>query len=96
MNADLTGAFDRLEKLMSFPTRFPIKVMGERHERFSAAIAALVRRHVPGFDPDTLTEAVSRKGTYVSLTITVEVDSREQLQSLYEALAGHQMVRIVL
>lgn len=96
MPADLNSAFDRLEQLLEFPCRYPIKIMGERHERFAGAVAALVRRHAPDFDPETVRETVSRKGTFVSVTVVIEARSREQLQTLYEALADHEWVRIVL
>ena len=96
MPADLTSAFDRIEQLLEVPCRYPIKIMGERHERFVGAMAALVKGHVPDFDPDTLRETVSRKGTFVSLTVVIDARSRDQLQRLYEALAAHEWVRIVL
>jgi putative lipoic acid-binding regulatory protein len=38
----------------------------------------------------------SSQGTYLSLTVVVRLDSRAQLQALYEALSAHPLVRIVL
>lgn len=96
MGSDMDAAFDRIEQLMSFPAVVPIKVMGERDERFAGAIAALVRGHVADFDPESLTETLSRRGNFSSLTVKVRVESRAQLQTLYEALAAHEKVRIVI
>lgn len=90
------AAFDRLEQLLEFPADFPLKVMGARVDGFAQAIADLTRQHVPGFDPASMELRVSSKGTYLSLTLALRVESRAQLERLYEALIAHPMVRIVL
>jgi putative lipoic acid-binding regulatory protein len=38
----------------------------------------------------------SRNGTYIGLTFTVRATSRDQLDALYRALHGHDMVAVVL
>ena len=90
------GVFDRLEQLLEFPVDFPLKIMGRRVDGFAQAISDLVREHVPGFDPATMELRSSSQGTYLSLTVVVRLDSRAQLQALYEALSAHPLVRIVL
>lgn len=93
---ELQTAFDRLEKLLEFPVDFPLKVMGQRVEGFAQAIAELATRHVPGFDASTMGLRVSSKGTYLSLTLMLHIESRAQLEALYRDLTAHPMVRIVL
>lgn len=93
---DLTAAFDRLEKLLEFPVDFPLKVMGRRVDGFAQAISAVVVEHVPGFDPATIGLRASSQGTYLSLTVVVRIESREQLERLYRALSTHPMVSVVL
>lgn len=90
------AAFDRLEQLLEFPADFPLKVMGARVDGFAQAIADLTRQHVPSFDPASMELRVSSKGTYLSLTLALRIESRAQLEGLYEALIAHPMVRIVL
>jgi uncharacterized protein len=82
--------------LLVFPTAFPIKVMGRRVEGFAQEIAAVVRQHAPDFDTDTMEVRASKFGNYLSLTATVQATSREQLDTLYRALTGHPLVKIVL
>jgi putative lipoic acid-binding regulatory protein len=79
-----------------FPTDFPIKVMGRRVEGFAQEIAAVVREHAPDFDSETLEVRASKFGNYLSLTATVRATSREQLDTIYRALTGHPLVKIVL
>lgn len=94
--ADLTAAFDRLEQLLEFPVDFPIKVMGRRVDEFAQSISDLVRVHVPDFDPASIELRPSSQGNWLGITLTVRIQSRAQLETLYRALAEHPLVRIVL
>lgn len=93
---DLVAAFDRLEKLLEFPVDFPLKVMGRRVDDFAQTIAAIVCAHSPGFDPATMELRASSKGSYLSVTAVVHIESRDQLERLYRALSEHPLVSVVL
>lgn len=95
-SAEMNSVFDRLEKLLEFPADFPLKVMGRRVDGFAQAIADLTREHVPSFDPASIELRMSSKGTYLSLTLSLKIESRAQLEALYRALAAHPLVRVVL
>ena len=82
--------------LLTFPTPFPIKVMGKREEGFAQEIVDIVRAHAPDFDPATVEMRPSSAGKYLSVTVTIEARSREQLDALYQALTGHPKVMMVL
>lgn len=82
--------------LLVFPTDFPLKIMGRRVDGFADAVAAVVRRHAPDFDPATLEMRSSRQGHYIGLTATIRATSREQLDALYRDLTMHPMVKVVL
>jgi putative lipoic acid-binding regulatory protein len=84
------------ESLLTFPTVFPIKVMGRTQDGFAQAIVAVVRKHAPDFDPATLEMRASSAGKYLSLTCTINAVSREQLDDLYRELTSHPMVAMVL
>lgn len=84
------------DSLLTFPVDFPIKIMGRRVEGFAQAMSDLVRVHVPDFDPATMELRNSREGNYLGLTVTVRVESREQLDAIYRSLTGHPMVKLVL
>jgi putative lipoic acid-binding regulatory protein len=81
---------------LTFPTLFPIKVMGRREDGFAQAINEVVLRHAPDFDPATMQMRPSKAGNYLSLTVTINARSREQLDALYRELTGHPMVMMVL
>ncbi|MCS6811391.1 MAG: DUF493 family protein [Tepidimonas sp.] len=82
--------------LLTFPCRFPIKVMGAHAEGFVAAIAHVARAFDPGFEEASIEVRPSRNGRYLGLTLTVQVHSREQLDELYRTLTTHPMVSVVL
>ena len=82
--------------LLTFPTPFPIKVMGRREEGFAQEVVAVVLAHAPDFDPSTVEMRPSSAGKYLSVTVTIEARSREQLDALYQALTGHPKVMMVL
>jgi putative lipoic acid-binding regulatory protein len=84
------------ESLIEFPCDFPLKIMGKTQDGFAQAIANVVVRHDPQFDPATTEMRASKHGKYLSLTCTVRATSREQLDALYRDLCDHPMVVMVL
>jgi putative lipoic acid-binding regulatory protein len=82
--------------LINYPSDFPIKIMGEKHEDFSQTILKIILLHAPDFDEKKMVARPSAKGNYVSITVTVRATSREQLDNLYRALSSHPMVKVVL
>jgi len=84
------------ESLLQFPCDFPIKVMGQRQDGFAQAVLEVVLRHAPDFDAAAMEMRPSAKGNYMSLTCTIRAVSREQLDTLYQELSGHPLVKVVL
>ena len=84
------------ESLIEFPCAFPIKVMGESHDHFADTIVAVIRELIPEFDPSRVEMRASSGGRYLSLTCTVPVTSKPQLDDVYRRLTSHPMVKVVL
>lgn len=82
--------------LLEFPCDFPLKVMGAAVDGFAQAVAEVVLRHAPDFDPASIEMRPSRAGNYLSLTCTIRATSQAQLDALYRALSSHPMVKVVL
>jgi hypothetical protein len=81
---------------LAFPTAFPIKIMGRREGGFAQTVMEIVLRHAPDFEPASIEMRPSRQGKYLSLTVTVNATSREQLDALYRDLCDHPAVVMVL
>ncbi len=84
------------ESLIEYPSRFPIKVMGNKVDGFVAAIVSITRQFDPDFDESTIELRPSKAGNYLGVTVTVTATSREQLDELYRTLSTHPMVKVVL
>jgi putative lipoic acid-binding regulatory protein len=84
------------ESLFEFPCVFPIKVMGRREDGFAQTVADIVRRHAYDFHAATMEFRSSKNARYLSLTVTINAQSREQLDALYGELSKHPMVIMVL
>lgn len=84
------------ETLIEFPCDFPIKVMGETHADFTDEVVKTIRQLIPDFDVASIEMRGSSGGKYISLTCTVHVTSKPQLDDIYRALTSHPMVKVVL
>lgn len=86
----------RTESLITYPSLFPIKVMGIQQDGLVEAIAAIAQEFDPDFDAARTELRASRTGKYLGVTITVMATSRAQLDALYLALTQHPLVKVVL
>ena len=84
------------DSLITYPSAFPIKVMGEQADGFEPAVVAVARQFDAAFDDSTIERRPSKGGKYLGLTLTVTATSREQLDELYRTLSTHPLVRVVL
>ena len=84
------------ETLIEFPCDFPIKVIGETHAEFSKEMIKTIQSVIANFDANQIEMRGSSGGKYISLTCTVYVTSKLQLDDVYRALTAHPMVKFVL
>jgi len=82
--------------LIEYPSRFHIKVMGANVDGFVHAVTMIARQFDPAFDAASIELRDSSAGNYLSVTITINATSREQLDELYRTLSTHPMVKVVL
>ncbi|OAM29224.1 MULTISPECIES: YbeD family protein [Eikenella] len=84
------------ETLLEFPCRFSIKVMGAKHPEFAANVLETVQKHAPDTAEHDLQHRESSQGNYQGVTVTLNAESKEQLDNIYLALTAHPMVKVVL
>jgi putative lipoic acid-binding regulatory protein len=82
--------------LISFPSDFPIKIIGDSTEQFETAILDIARQHHPELADDAIQRKTSAEGNYLAITITVRAVSQEGLDALYTALSKHPETKMVL
>jgi len=84
------------ESVLQFPCESPIKMMGRGTPEFRATVRALVEKHTGSIDESAISDAISRKGNFVSITITVIATSQEQLDNIYRDVSSHDDVLMAL
>jgi putative lipoic acid-binding regulatory protein len=84
------------EPLLSFPTDYPIKVIGRPTPEFRARIHAIVLRHVPALEASHVTEHLSKNGNYLSISYAIRAESREQMTALAADLTACEGVLLVI
>jgi putative lipoic acid-binding regulatory protein len=84
------------ESVMEFPCSFPIKLMGRETDEFRQTARELVEKHTGPLDDKAIQSALSRNGRFVSVTITVVAESREQLDNIYRDATAHDDVIMAL
>lgn len=81
---------DADDSLLKFPTDLPVKVFGRNDDAFRNVVRTIVEAQFGA--AYALAEQESKKGSYVSLTVTVRVESRAQADALYRALVADERV----
>ncbi len=84
------------ETLLEFPCDFPIKIMGRESIDFRKLARALVEKHTGPIAEDAIQNALSRNGSFVSVTITVNAQSQQQLDDIYREITSHEDVLMAL
>ena len=84
------------ESVMEFPCEFPIKAMGKTTHDFDALVVSIIRKHAPEFTDSTVRTRLSRNGQYISVTVTIQAKSREQLDNIYMDLTANERVLMAL
>ncbi len=82
--------------LLTFPTDYPIKVIGRPSEEFRARIHAIVLLHVPALEAAHVTEHLSKNGNYLSISYAIRAERREQMTALAAALSACEGVLLVI
>ena len=81
---------------LEFPCDHPIKVLGRHTPEFRTRVLAVLAAEAGETAEPRLEERLSRDGSYLSLTCTVRVASRAQLDLIYRALHATGLVLYAL
>ena len=79
-----------------FPCAYPIKVLGRAESAFQPAVMTVFNQHAAGFSEHDVVVKDSRKGTFQSITVTIEAQSEDQLRLIHQDLMDTGLVSMVL
>jgi putative lipoic acid-binding regulatory protein len=83
-------------KGLNFPCQYPLKAMGPNTERFLQEMLFIAQKHCPNTQEHHVRTNISKTGKYQSVTIVVEVDTRNHLHGLYIEIKAHKDVKWTL
>lgn len=84
------------ETLLEFPCDFPIKIMGLESDEFRALARQLVEIHTGPLADDAIATSLSSNDKFVSVTITVNAQSQQQLDDIYREVTSNEEVLMAL
>lgn len=90
------GLEQQAETLMEFPCKFQVKAMGRDIDGFQALVEKIVFEHADAYENEPVTTNSSETGKFVSVTVTIEATSKEQLDRIYQALTDDEQVVVAL
>ena len=84
------------DTIMKFPCEFPIKVMGIASDDFDIIVTNIIKKYISNLSESAVKSRYSQEGNYVSVTVTIEAESRQQLDDIYFDLTEHKKVIMAL
>lgn len=74
-----------------FPCDYQIKAMGLDDGEFQETVIEIIGNHCE-INQQQITCRGSANGKYLSVSVTIQAESREQLDAIYDALTAHEKV----
>ncbi|TAJ95887.1 MAG: DUF493 domain-containing protein [Gammaproteobacteria bacterium] len=87
---------DANDTLMRFPCDYPIKALGRAAEDFDLLVVGIVRKHVPDLLEGAVTTRLSRGDRFVSVTVNVRAENKQQIDNIYLDLTANKNVLVAL
>ena len=84
------------ETLESFPCFYTFKVFGRHSETFADRVRGVVGATLGEVPQDSVKVRESEHGRYLSVSVYVRVDSRDQLERIYADLRAEEEVIVYI
>jgi putative lipoic acid-binding regulatory protein len=82
--------------LLEFPCVFPVKAMGRLNGDFERTVSGIILRHASVAEGEDIVSRPSGNGNFVSVTVVIRAESREQLDRIYQDLTDCEQVLMAL
>ena len=78
--------------LIEFPCTFPIKAIGHSHANVRLIVEKIIDLHVESALVLEFAERESGKGKFTAVTVTINAQSKAQLDNIYFALTSDKSI----
>lgn len=83
--------------IIEFPCAFTLKVFGKAVPEFEPAVLAIIKKYADGIlDEHAIKRRDSRDKNYLSLSITIQAQNKQQLDNIYQDLTKEPLVTMAL
>ena len=79
-----------------FPCDYPIKIIGKNHSDFKSQVTTVLENSVANFDQNLTSTRISKRGTWIALTVNIFATGKPQLDAIFHDLKACSHVRLVL
>ena len=79
----------KLDEYIDFPTIFTFKIVGDNSSTFTVGVESVF----DSYPEKSIVPTESAGGKYISLSVTTEIQSHDELKSLYEKIAALRGLR---
>ena len=90
------GSIPDEDSVIQFPCDFLVKVMGKNTPAFNEAVVGVVKDAFPNITEQSFSNRLSKNGGYLSISISLYVSSKSDLDALYTQLSAIEGVKMVL
>jgi len=87
---------DQFSSPLQFPCEFVVKIMGKAAKEFEESVFNILKKHFPDIQNSNISKRSSKGANYIALTATVNAQSQEQLDALYQDLSAEKSVLMAL
>lgn len=87
---------DQQETLLEFPCKFPVKAMGRNEVGFEVLVTDIILSHAELVAGELVKTSPSSTGKFLSVTVTIEAQSKAQLDRIYQDLTDCEQVLVAL
>lgn len=84
------------KEVFSFPCRISLKAIGKDDDNYRQFVIDTVLAFLPDLDTSQVISRPSRGDNFLSITIPIMAESRQQLDAIYEQLGKDARTRLIL
>lgn len=84
------------DTLLTFPCDFTIKLFGLANNEFEADALGIIHKHVSNAADREIQAKLSANGKYCALSVTIHLESKDQLDQIYRDLSSSPKILMAL
>jgi uncharacterized protein len=88
---------EKLEDLLTYPCKIAVKAIGKNNTDFEKEVFGIVSKHTnKKLTEGSIKTKPSKNNKYLAITITVEAQSKQQMDKIYQDLSNSKLVVMAL